>query len=554
MVNGGATVTYTPDTGYSGPDSFTYDVSDGNGGTASATVSVIVNDPPVADAQSVSLDQDTATAVTLTGTDPDNDPLHFKITALPAQGNLYDGIGTGGHLIAAGELPYALSGTFDQATYWPNAGYSGPDSFAFEANDGQLDSAPATISITVTQVNQVNLPPVANDDSASTTQDTPVTVSVLTNDTDPDNDLLTVTDASPPAHGTTVVNGGATVTYTPDTGYSGPDSFTYDVSDGNGGTASATVSVIVNAAPSADAQSVSLDQDTATAVTLTGTDPDSDPLHFKITALPTNGNLYDGIGTGGHLIAAGELPYALTGTFDQATYEPGSGYSGPDAFAFEANDGQLDSAPATVSITVTHVNHPPVANDDSASTTQDTPVTVSVLTNDTDPDNDLLTVSGTSTPAHGSTVVNAGATVTYTPDTGYSGPDSFTYDVSDGNGGTASATVSITVTRSTARRWPTRSRYHSTRTRRAPSPSRAPIPTATRCTSRSPRCRPTATSMTASAPAATSSPPASCPTRSPAPSTRPPTSPAPTTPAPTPSPSRPTTVSWTRRRPRSRSR
>ena len=449
VVNAGATVTYTPDTGYSGPDSFTYDVSDGNGGTASATVSItvdFVNAAPSADAQSVSLDQDTTSTVTLTGTDPDSDPLHFKITALPTNGNLYDGIGTGGHLIAAGELPYTLTGTFDQATYEPGANYSGPDAFAFEANDGQLDSAPATISITVTHVNH---PPVANDDSASTTQDQSVTVSVLTNDTDPDNDLLTVTGTSTPAHGTAAVNGNNTVTYTPTTGYSGPDSFTYDVSDGNGGTASATVSITVtqvNSPPVASAQSVSLDQDTTSTVTLTGTDPDSDPLHFKITALPTNGNLYDGIGTGGHLIAAGELPYALTGTFDQATYEPGSGYSGPDAFAFEANDGQLDSAPATVSITVTHVNHPPVANDDSASTTQDTPVTVSVLTNDTDPDNDLLTVSGTSTPAHGSTVVNAGATVTYTPTTGYSGPDSFTYDVSDGNGGTASATVSITVT------------------------------------------------------------------------------------------------------------
>jgi hypothetical protein len=74
-------------------------------------------------------------------------------------------------------------------------------------------------------------------------------VSVRANDTDPDNDLLTVTGASVPAHGTTVVNAGATVTYTPSTGYSGPDSFTYTISDGNGGTATATVSITVNAAP-----------------------------------------------------------------------------------------------------------------------------------------------------------------------------------------------------------------------------------------------------------------------------------------------------------------
>src|SRR5205823_5157314 len=147
-------------------------------------------------------------------------------------------------------------------------------------------------------------------------------------------------------------------------------------------------------------------------------------LRFKVTSLPASGKLYDGTGTAGHLIVAGDLPYALTGTFDKATYQPNAGYSGPDSFQFKANDGQLDStAAATVSITVSHVNHPPVANDDSATTAQNTPVTVSVRANDTDPDNDLLTVTGASTPAHGSTVVNGGATVTYTPASSYSGPD-----------------------------------------------------------------------------------------------------------------------------------
>ena len=329
VVNLDDTVDYVPALGYSGPDSFTYTISDGNGGTASATVSVSVNDPPTATAQSVTLNQDTTSTVTLTGTDPDNDPLRFKVTSLPTNGKLYDGTGTGGHLIVAGDLPYALTGTFDTATYQPNAGYSGPDSFQFKANDGQVDStSAATVSITV---NHVNGAPVANDDSASTTPNTPVTVSVLTNDTDPDNDLLTVTGASVPAHGTAVVNGGATVTYTPTTGYSGPDSFTYDVSDGNGGTASATVSIavtVVNSAPTATAQSVTLNQDTTSTVTLTGTDPDNDPLRFKVTSLPANGKLYDGTGTGGHLIVAGDLPYALTGTFDKATYQPNAGYFG----------------------------------------------------------------------------------------------------------------------------------------------------------------------------------------------------------------------------------
>ena len=210
------------------------------------------------------------------------------------------------------------------------------------------------------------------------------------------------------------------------------------------------MTIAVDSPPAATPQSVVLNQDSTSTVTLTGSDPDNDPLRFKITSLPASGKLYDGTGTGGHLIAAGELPYALTGAGDTTTYQPNTGYSGPDAFQFKANDGQIDSsAAATVSITVNHVNHAPVANNDSASTPPATPVTVNVLANDSDPDNDTLTVTGASTPAHGTAAVNANNTVTYTPTAGYSGPDSFTYDVSDGNGGTASATVSITVTSAT---------------------------------------------------------------------------------------------------------
>ena len=448
VVNANNTITYTSTAGYSGPDSFGYTISDGNGGTASATVSITVDTPPEASAQSVSLDQDTTTGVTLTGSDPDNDPLRFKVTSLPAQGKLYDGSGVGGHLILAGELPYALTGAGNAATYQPDAGFSGPDSFAFKANDGRLDStAAATVSITV---NHVNHAPVASNDSATTPPATPVTVNVLANDSDPDNDALTVTAVSLPAHGLAVVNLDDTITYVPDLGYTGPDTFNYTVEDSNGAPASAVVSIAVGDPPVANAQSVSLDQDTTTGVTLTGSDPDNDPLRFKVTSLPAHGKLYDGTGVGGHLIVASELPYALTGAGNTGTYQPDAGFSGPDSFGFKANDGQLDStAAATVSITVNHVNHPPVASNDSATTPPATPVTVNVLANDSDPDNDTLTVTGATTPAHGTAVVNANQTVTYTSTAGYSGPDSFDYTISDGNGGTASATVSIAVSSAT---------------------------------------------------------------------------------------------------------
>src|SRR5207253_8688800 len=138
-------------------------------------------------------------------------------------------------------------------------------------------------------------------------------------------------------------------------------------------------------------KTVSLNQNTTTTVTLTGSDPNSDPLRFKVTSLPTSGKLYDGTGTAGHLIVAGDLPYVLTGAGNLATYQPNANYFGPDAFQFKANDGQLDStAPATMSITLNHVNRPPVANNDSATAAPHTPAAANVRPNHTDPDTDPL--------------------------------------------------------------------------------------------------------------------------------------------------------------------
>jgi PKD repeat protein len=89
-------------------------------------------------------------------------------------------------------------------------------------------------------------------------------------------------------------------------------------------------------------------------------------------------------------------------------------------------------------------NDPPVAVDDAASTDEDVAVTVNVLANDSDPDDDALSVLSVTQPANGS-AVNNGGSVTYTPNAGYSGIDTFSYTVSDGNGGTNSATVTVTV-------------------------------------------------------------------------------------------------------------
>src|SRR5207249_998314 len=115
-------------------------------------------------------------------------------------------------------------------------------------------------------------------------------------------------------------------------------------------------------------------------------------------------------------------------------------------FTFKANDGTLDSNVATVTIAVAAVNDAPVANNDAVTTAEDTAVTIAVLGNDTDIDGDTLTVTGVSAPQHGSATSHPDGTITYTPAANYNGADTFTYTISDGHGGTAAATVSLTIT------------------------------------------------------------------------------------------------------------
>ena len=194
-----------------------------------------VNDPPAATPQSVSTDEDTAKTVTLAGTDVDNAAasLSFKISSLPAQGKLYEGSSVvAGNEITAADLGASLSG--NQVTYDPAPNYHGADSFNFKANDGSLDSAAATVSITVTPVND---PPDAVNDGGSVAEDsaTGVLVDVLANDsTGPANESgqsLTITNIGTPSHGTAVLEAGQ-IRYKPtEANYNGPDSFTYTARD-----------------------------------------------------------------------------------------------------------------------------------------------------------------------------------------------------------------------------------------------------------------------------------------------------------------------------------
>jgi hypothetical protein len=154
------------------------------------------------------------------------------------------------------------------------------------------------------------------------------------------------------------------------------------------------------------------------------TDPDGDKLTVTISTNPTSG----------------KVVLNADGT---ATYTPNTGFVGTDTFTYKAFDGSAYSNLATVTVSVS--NRPPVAVNDTASTSKVAAVIIAVLANDSDPDKDPLTVIGLSQPTNGTIVLNANGTITYTPRKGFTGIDSFTYKLTDGLAQSNLATVTITA-------------------------------------------------------------------------------------------------------------
>jgi uncharacterized repeat protein (TIGR03803 family)/VCBS repeat-containing protein len=183
---------------------------------------------------------------------------------------------------------------------------------------------------------------------------------------------------------------------------------------------------VTNHAPVANYQSVTTTEEKAVNGTLTASDVDGDVLTYAKVSDPLHGT----------------VTVNSDGTF---YYTPAPNFSGIDTFTFVANDGHTDSNIAPVNITVTPVNDPPVANPDSATTRQNKAVTINVLANDSDPDGDALTVSSVTQPSNGTVVKNLNGTLTFTPKKLFIGTTSFTYSITDAHGGSATATVTITV-------------------------------------------------------------------------------------------------------------
>ncbi len=437
-------VIYTPGENYNGADSFTFTVSDGGATSAEAKVSITINalnDTPVANAQEVSTEEDTPKVLTLTGSDVESTTLNFAIVIEPTKGSLG-----------------SINQETGEVTYTPEENENGADVFTFTVSDGEATSAEATVTVNLGVVNDA---PVAKAQTVETKEDTPLDIAL--SGSDADGDALTYEVVTQPGHGSlsfpnpspcqTSLNGSPSTNcafqpsglapsdarqliYTPDNNYVGPDSFTFKANDGSDDSDVVTVSLTVTAvndAPTASAiGDKNIDEDKAFSLNVSANFSDVD----EGDTLTYSATLEDG----------GVLPAWLSFTDGGFSGTPGNADVGSLSITVTATDEDGANASDTFTLTVNNVNDAPVIEGDETVTltvNEDESGTLSLSAGDDD--NDTLTWGVSAPAAHGQASVNAQGEVSYAPSENYFGEDSFTVGVSDGNGGSDSVAVSVTV-------------------------------------------------------------------------------------------------------------
>ncbi|MCS0023032.1 tandem-95 repeat protein [Vibrio antiquarius] len=409
IENGIATVSPTAD--WNGSETLTFTATDPSGESISQTVNFTV--APVADivADKATVVEDTATIINVLGNDTfegDDKVVSLDTNNGPANGTV-------------------SVNPDDTVTYTPNDNYHGTDSFTYIVTSGGVSES-TTVNVDVTPVNDA---PVAKDDTATTQEDTAVTIDVLPNDADVDGDKLSIQSASvPEAQGTVEIADGKLV-FTPAENFHGDAEITYIVTDGEL-TDEAKVTVTVNAVNDTPVVESNIADQTLAE--------DFTPYTIDLNTAFSDVDNVDG-----------ELTFSVSGNSNIqvaivngiATFTPTADWNGSEILTFTATDPSGESVSQTVNFTVA-----PVADivADKATVVEDTATIIKVLDNDTfEGDDKVVSLDTSKGPANGAVSVNPDGTVTYIPDDNYVGKDTFTYVVTSG-GVSESTTVEVNVT------------------------------------------------------------------------------------------------------------
>lgn len=404
--------TYTPGANLFGDDGFTFVVTDADGGSATASVSLsiaAVNDAPAAENAVRYTQEDQVVSGQLAASDVEPGALTFALA--PGAGPL------------SGAVEIAADGAY---VFTPDADFNGIDGFSFIVTDSEGATDRADVTLVIEGVNDA---PAAEAQEIETDEDSPVSGQLSAEDVD--SGALTFALLDAPANGVAAVAPDGAFTYTPAPDFNGEDAFTYSVSDGAGATDTATVLVsvaAVNDAPVAASAVRYTDEDRAAAGQLSATDVETDTLAY---ALAEGGGPLHGV-----------VEVAPEGGY---LYTPGADYHGEDAFTWIATDAEGATAVATLSLVIRSVNDAPVASPGAAGGDEDGAIVGQLTATDVEPGALIFALAVGGAPAHGVVEVAADGGYVYTPDADFHGTDGFTFTVTDAGGLSASATVGLTI-------------------------------------------------------------------------------------------------------------
>ena len=408
---------YVPDPDYFGADRFTYSLIDASGDAANASVLVNVepvNDAPVAQNDTVAIDEDESINIYLLKNDIDVDRKGLIIDEI--EGALLGNVINNGSYV----------------TYIPNPDVFGFDTLSYTIQDNDGDKVTANLYISIASVNEA---PTANADFATGYEDVPLTIDVLQNDMNHDAGTISFVAVSDPEHGTaSIVNN--KINYVPDPGYYGEEIFTYTIKDGQDDEAIGTITltiVMVNNSPSAKNDIFQTNEDTWIVMDVSQNDKDEDGyiVAVEITYPPTSG-----------------IAEVVNDTL--ISYLPSGNYHGNDQLKYKITDNEGGvSNDAIVNIIIEAVNDTPTVCNLEATIVEDlkTRTYFDPLVCATDPDKSGLKVQSVMQPLHGSASVSAGnATFSYLPNEDYFGIDTVYFTIADGEGDGVTAYAVVTIT------------------------------------------------------------------------------------------------------------
>jgi len=399
--NNSGSFTYTPDNYENGLDYFTYKVNDGSIDSDPKTITITissVNNAPDSYSSNIYLLEDNNYTGTLKAFDPDNSNLSYIIVSNPQKG-----------IITINNIS---QGNF---SYTPDKDLNGIDSFSFKVNDGQLDSNISICSISITPVNDM---PVAVSENLYVNEDTPKESCLSASDIDSSNLEFSIVDN--PSNGIiTIINSSCNYIYTPNENITGTDTFSFIAFDGEQNSLEAQISIIIqeqNDAPTAMDIIQYTFEDTQINGTLIASDIDNTSISFSIFENGQKGNA--------------QITDINKGEF---IYIPDLNETGVDTFTYRANDGNLFSEPATVTISITNVNDAPTAFNDNLTISENSSYTG--FLNASDIDSISLTYIITASPEKGTVTLlnNLTGEFIYKPDNYETGSDLFSFIVSDGS-------------------------------------------------------------------------------------------------------------------------